>query len=378
MLIARKFVLSIDGAGFRGYACLVTLHYLMKLLPPNVAGGTTRPCQVFDVICGTSTGGLIAVLIGRLGLDCLTAMSVYKDLVAALFAAVDGNGIIGGEGVPPNVFDQKVATIVEKYAGDKSAPMKISKTCPDKVDHNSTDTFVTVVPSTVGTAGAEPYRLRSYATPPGGVDSVIGHNWTICEVIRAVTALPGYIKSVDIGSQSFQDAALSGAANPVFEAISEVELRWGKQFEPSITSLGTGLVSFVSIDSDDELSDRDDEPVYDKLRRAVKSQHSRGMSRSDVFSEQLLRVAQDTELAHREARKQLSKRNLADNYFRFDPTGGLGDIRTSDVTQAAKITALTNTWLRTQEGTNETRRARHVLQTHLAEIRARSSSILPL
>ncbi|KAH7904535.1 acyl transferase/acyl hydrolase/lysophospholipase [Hygrophoropsis aurantiaca] len=370
---ARKFVLSIDGAGFRGFTCLITLHYLMTLLPPNAAGGTTRPCQVFDVICGTSTGGLIAILLGRLGLDCLTAMSVYKQLVAALFAPVDGNSIVDEEGVPQDIFDQKVATIVERYAGDKAVPMKISKTCPDKIDHNSTDTFVTVVSSTAGAAGTEPYRLRSYPTPPGGVDSVIDHNWTVCEVIRAVTALPGCFKPVDIGSQSFQDAALSGAANPVLEAISEVELRWEKEFDPSITSLGTGLVSLVSINSDDELSDCDDEPAYNKLRSAVKPQHSRGMTRSDVFSEQLLRVAQDTELAHREARKQLRKRNLADNYFRFDPTGGLGDIRTSDVTRSAKITALTNAWLLTPEGSDETRRARQVLQTHVNETRARNT-----
>jgi len=368
----------------------------MRQLTVNPADSIPLPCQVFDVICGTSTGGLIAILLGRLGLDCLTAMSVYKELVTALFTDVDKKAtgsIVGGEGVFPDVFEEKLSTIVEKYTGNKDTPLKIHKTRPDKVDHMSTDvsrshllsyslkkvavdiqTFVTVVQSTAGAAGVEPYRVRSYTAPRGGIESVLDRHWTLCEVIRAAIALPGYFKPVDIGSQSFQDAVLSGSANPVREAISEVELRWSQDFEPLIISLGTGLVSLSSFDEDDE----------DYAVVPGGSQRPRGIFWSDAFLKQLQGVARDTELAHQGAMKHfrnmyapylerkinhpetsiMSFRNLARNYFRFDPTGGLGDLRSSDVSQVPRITALTNVWLRTPEGSGETSRASRVLKVN--------------
>ncbi|KAG6373275.1 acyl transferase/acyl hydrolase/lysophospholipase [Boletus reticuloceps] len=334
----------------------------MRQLMTNTTDNIPPPCQVFDLICGTSTGGLIAVLLGRLGLDCLTAMSVYRELVTAFFEEVDGktkDGTAGNEGIFPGAFEEKLATIVEKYTGDKDAPMKISKSRLDKVDHSSADTFVTVVQSTAGAAGVEPYRVRSYTKPPRGVESVVGRDWTICEVIRAATALPGYVKPVDIESQSFQDAALSGSANPVWAAISEVELRWSKKCEPLMISLGTGLVSLLSSDSDEELSDQDGKPLG-----ITGSQPPRGVLSSSTFSKQLLGVARDTELAHRRAKECFRDMNLAHNYFRFDPTGGLGDICASDVTQVPRITALTNAWLRTPEGYEETTGAFRALKVH--------------
>lgn len=141
--------------------------------------------------------------------------------------------------------------------------------------------------------------MRSYATPRGGVENIPNHDWTICEVIRAATALPGHFKPVDIGPQSFQDAVLSGSANPVQEAIAEVELRSSNNFEPLIISLGTGLVSLSSSDSDDEMSDHSG------------SQQPGKIFRSKALSKQLLDVARDTELAHREAKKHFRNMYVA-------------------------------------------------------------------
>src|SRR5580700_3626846 len=86
-----------------------------------------EPCQVFDLICGTSTGGLIAILLGRLGLDCSTAISIYKELGSAVFGkdsgAIWGN-IVKGERFASKLFEEKLASVVEKYAESKCALMK--------------------------------------------------------------------------------------------------------------------------------------------------------------------------------------------------------------------------------------------------------------
>src|SRR5438045_1936921 len=66
-------ILSLDGGGVRGISSL----YILKELMAQVARQhrvenqqspelSPRPCDYFDLICGTSTGGLIALMLGRL------------------------------------------------------------------------------------------------------------------------------------------------------------------------------------------------------------------------------------------------------------------------------------------------------------------------
>ena len=67
-------ILSLDGGGVRGISSLYILQILMEQIalelirnfkPPEPIP-PLRPCQFFDLICGTSTGGLIAIMLGRL------------------------------------------------------------------------------------------------------------------------------------------------------------------------------------------------------------------------------------------------------------------------------------------------------------------------
>lgn len=66
-------ILSLDGGGVRGISSLYILKELMRQIArefaasnPGVPEISPRPCDFFDMICGTSTGGLIALMLGRL------------------------------------------------------------------------------------------------------------------------------------------------------------------------------------------------------------------------------------------------------------------------------------------------------------------------
>jgi patatin-like phospholipase/acyl hydrolase len=64
-------VLSLDGGGVRGIATLILLGEIMEQIArerriPDTEAKNLRPCDFFDIICGTSTGGLIAIMLGRL------------------------------------------------------------------------------------------------------------------------------------------------------------------------------------------------------------------------------------------------------------------------------------------------------------------------
>lgn len=60
-------VLSLDGGGVRGLSSLLILREIMEEIQrQNGSQDTPLPFEYFDLIGGTSTGGLIAIMLGRL------------------------------------------------------------------------------------------------------------------------------------------------------------------------------------------------------------------------------------------------------------------------------------------------------------------------
>ena len=60
-------ILSLDGGGVRGLSSLLILRELMETIQRRkTLAETPKPCEYFELICGTSTGGLIAIMVGRL------------------------------------------------------------------------------------------------------------------------------------------------------------------------------------------------------------------------------------------------------------------------------------------------------------------------
>lgn len=87
-------LLSLDGGGVRGLSSLMVLDDLMenialeeKRIGRRVQNDHTplKPCDYFDLIGGTSTGGIIAILLSRLRLDCKQCISIYTKLAEQIF-----------------------------------------------------------------------------------------------------------------------------------------------------------------------------------------------------------------------------------------------------------------------------------------------------
>jgi len=71
-----------NGGGVRGLSSLIILKYLMKRLNPF---SPPKPCEYFDLISGTSTGGLIAIMLGRLEMDIDSCIAAYLELSSVAF-----------------------------------------------------------------------------------------------------------------------------------------------------------------------------------------------------------------------------------------------------------------------------------------------------
>ena len=64
-------ILALDGGGVRGLSSLMILEGVMKKVQlAQKLDEIPYPCAYFDLICGTSTGGLIALMLGRLRMVC--------------------------------------------------------------------------------------------------------------------------------------------------------------------------------------------------------------------------------------------------------------------------------------------------------------------
>jgi patatin-like phospholipase/acyl hydrolase len=124
----------------RGLASLLIIDAIMKVLPTK-NNRALLPCDVFDLICGTSVGGLVSILLGRLGLDCQTAINIYEKAVNELLGEKRDvwKTIADGHFLDTLKFDAFVDHIVEKYTGSPDISMRFpSQDNQDLRSHPST------------------------------------------------------------------------------------------------------------------------------------------------------------------------------------------------------------------------------------------------
>lgn len=92
-----------DGGGIRGYSTLLILEQLMREVSHwekkleeeegHIPGAPERnfdvdellPCHYFDFMYGTSTGGLIATMLGRLRMSVPQCLEIYREVGNELF-----------------------------------------------------------------------------------------------------------------------------------------------------------------------------------------------------------------------------------------------------------------------------------------------------
>jgi predicted acylesterase/phospholipase RssA len=80
-----KRLLSLDGGGVRGIASLAYLDRIERLLRDRCGGDPEfRLCDYFDLICGTSTGAIIAAAIA-VGFPVERIIQLYRTMIPRLF-----------------------------------------------------------------------------------------------------------------------------------------------------------------------------------------------------------------------------------------------------------------------------------------------------
>ncbi|KAI0966217.1 acyl transferase/acyl hydrolase/lysophospholipase [Xylaria arbuscula] len=221
-------LLSLDGGGVRGLVTLTILKRLLYLINPE---NPPKPCDVFDVIAGTSTGGLIAIMLGLLEMDVETCIETYLKLSKVVFkprkrAKVLGRILLNTLGQAPfdhKLLEQEIKRLAFEKLGDENAPL-YQQTAKCKV-------FVCT-----SLSNTETIRLRSY-------DSRFEDRitCTIWEAGRATSAAPMFFDPIRFSNGlKFRDGALR-ANNPTFELAHEVMAEFSSEEITAIVSIGTGI-----------------------------------------------------------------------------------------------------------------------------------------
>ena len=275
---AQKSILCLDGGGIRGYSSLLILQALMqeierlernasaaahtsvdspligpdhsqtefsKLESKRKSNSEFLPCHYFDYIAGTSTGGLIAIMLGRLRMSAETCLDEYTSLSTELF------------GNPRHVGLKQLRGIFRTTSRSKSLASKLDQLQPGlpspdegvkkfESDSSRCRTIVCSMERSVNKDVITPFLFRSYGHPrkaesPFERNPGFAASYDISEVAQATIATSPQAKSIALGSHRYFDAGL-GLNNPSLEIYNEIDLMHPQLYNPInvFLSLGCG------------------------------------------------------------------------------------------------------------------------------------------
>ncbi|KAH7119384.1 hypothetical protein B0J13DRAFT_532484 [Dactylonectria estremocensis] len=303
-------LLALDGGGVRGLSSLMILQNLMSTIDPD---SPPKPCDYFDMICGTSTGGLIAIMLGRLRMtvdECITAYTSLSDKVFEKKSyRVKINGQLQGR-FDTVALEQAVKQILVDNGHSEDALLKDpSKTaCKVFVCATSKETGDTVC-------------LTSYR--PRGLVHLYDSTkiWQAC---RATSAATTFFDPIAIGpfQEQFVDGAL-GANNPVYALWNQAQDVWADQLRGSLrclVSIGTGVPAL--------------RPVRDDILGIAVT---------------LKKLATETETTAEQFRRDKSSLDDEGRYYRFNVVRGLEDVGLEESRKQREIAAATGRYVASQD-----------------------------
>lgn len=313
-------LLSLDGGGARGWSQLLLLGHITYGLEQRLNGNESEtlsaanlyPCQYFDIIVGSGTGGITALMIGRLGMSIEQCYNAWKGL-DEVFDSPDTEGKL----FDAQKLEQWAQDLVEEYTGDRNSLMYVN----GEQNLNGKSCHVAVTSMRAQNIG-HPALFRTYR-----VRANAEANCMIWEAIRATMASPSLFKSIYIGpswsKQEFINAEL-GANNPVSYLIREKEALYRREghYPPPdigcIVSIGCGKGEVISL-------------IEEKQSKGVWSWIS-GRAQSDPeqkVHDVMLRLAKDCERKHQEIQSSFSRDDRR-IYFRVNTQHGMQYIQESD------------------------------------------------
>ncbi|KAK9056382.1 hypothetical protein SSX86_027472 [Deinandra increscens subsp. villosa] len=264
-------ILAMDGGGMKG---LATVRILKE-----IENGTGKQIhEMFDLICGTSTGGMLAVALGIKLMSLEQCEDIYKNLGKLVFAEPvpkDNEAATWREKLDQlyKSSSQSFRVVVHgsKHSADQFERL-LKEMCADEDGDLLIDSSVKRIPKVfvvstlVNVAPAQPFIFRNYQYPAGTLEvplmmsenistngsgtattgAQVGYKRSaymgscrhdLWQAIRASSAAPYYLDDFSDGVLRWQDGAIV-ANNPTIFAIREAQLLWPDAKIDTLVSVG--------------------------------------------------------------------------------------------------------------------------------------------
>ncbi|KAH9820158.1 hypothetical protein DFH28DRAFT_706383 [Melampsora americana] len=227
-------ILSLDGGGIRGLSTLFVIRNLLERVQRRTGSKKVPlPSECFDVICGVGTGGIIALLIGRLKFGIDDAIEAYLSISRKVFGQAKGAlaVLMGKTRYSASKLESAMQEVIQRAEKDGRASLTEGSGDEEK----SCRTFVMAMRKSEGSEGT--FRtLRSYSTR-----QVLGDRCSIYQAARATSASPLFFKPVNMGDSALSSVPRSASLNnPALEAVNEARSLYSDRPIDCLISIGAG------------------------------------------------------------------------------------------------------------------------------------------
>lgn len=211
-------VLAIDGGGIRGIIPALILSEIQNRLGADLY-------KFFDLISGTSTGGIIALGIGALS----SKGQPYSPTELADLYVENG----------PAIFKKSFITSVKNFGRPKYSPNALQNTLVEFFEDTQFNTALTpLLISSYDLQGQIPFFFKSHRIAENPE-----YNWPVVSIARATSAAPTYFPPLQLtrGSESY--ALVDGGVfvnNPAMAAYAEARALYPEATEFIVVSVGSG------------------------------------------------------------------------------------------------------------------------------------------
>ncbi|KAK6506597.1 hypothetical protein TWF481_005055 [Arthrobotrys musiformis] len=395
---SRLRILSLDGGGIRGYSTLLLLEALMHDIFVEIHGRAprrgeevTKPCEVFDLIGGTGTGGLIAIMLGRLRMSVQTCKEVYTRMTRYVFETDKRfAGIPYGETLyKASKLERAIRTVVRERTKDDHLDLNMEMNSEDEdwdlepsgghyddeekelerrmSTMGRTDSIKAIAEASRITSLEDTRKLRYgnpdalmhdkrkgrcktmvtavykgssndstaaiFRTYSSGVESMSYPNCRIWQAGRATCATLAAFKSIGINQDVFLDEG-TGRYNPTPTVLEEACVNeWPGREVGLIVSLGTGKRPEGAREGDNKVQ------WWENLGTSL-----------DQFTQarrRLMTKIDYCETTHQYVlTEELPRYGISKNrYFRFNVDAGVGEVAMNEWSRLSEVSTATRVYL---------------------------------
>ncbi|CUA74931.1 Calcium-independent phospholipase A2-gamma [Rhizoctonia solani] len=281
-----------------------------------------RPCDYFDIIGGTSTGGLIAIMLGRLRMSISEAIEAYVELSDQIFSEHKHRWQDGR--FKASLLEKAIKKIVSDHSSSDGEARMFDPLLQNNPQPKGCRAFVCAL-SRDNMEGKLPVHFRTYQSEWNPMP-----NCKIWEAARATSAAPTFFKSITISDGGIPSTFVDGGLavnNPTVRVLLEAKDVFPDSPVSCILSIGTGQAKTISMSKTSAVSNA---IVPDlQLAGAVK------------------KIATDCEKVADEMAGRFVK--YPGVYFRFNVDQGMQDIGLGAFEKLSELAAHTSAYMRLHE-----------------------------